>query len=115
MTVVEYLARTPPRCLTGLRPVLISAAAAVTVWRLRCGSERGVVLGHPLGALKPGSERLEFMVSPLRYCCADCEASVEFLDTDVHGEGGEFKTREGGEYLTGIVIGFGSGLWVLVW
>ncbi len=99
MDVVEYLRQTPPRSLGGLRPVLVSAGSDEAAWRLRCkcGSEHGTILGHPLGDLKPGFEGSGIMVSPFSFRCAGCGQTTDFLDTDIHGEGGEFKTREGAE------------------
>jgi hypothetical protein len=95
----EYLRQTPPRSLRELRPVLVSADGDQAAWRLRCacGSEHGTVLGHPLGDLKPGFEGSDMMVSPFSFRCAGCGRVTDFLDTDIHGEGGEFKTREGSE------------------
>ncbi|HEY1187094.1 MAG TPA: hypothetical protein VGE74_05520 [Gemmata sp.] len=100
MDIDEYLRRTPPRSLSELRPVLVSESGDEVTWRLRCacGSERGTILGHPLGDLKTGFEGSEFMVSPFSFRCADCARVTGFLDTDIHGEGGEFKMRDGLEF-----------------
>lgn len=100
MDIVEYLREHPPRSLNELRPLLVSANADEVAWRLRClcGSEQGTILGYPLGTLKPGFEDSELMVSPFDFWCSTCGRVTSILDTDVHGEGSEFKTRERSEF-----------------
>jgi hypothetical protein len=96
-SIVEYLTHNPPRCLSGLKPGLVSVAADEVVWQLRCacGSDAGIILGYQLGDLKPGFEGSGLMVSPFRFRCGGCEREAEFLDTDIHGEASEFAAMEG--------------------
>lgn len=97
--IIEFLSRTPPRCLKDLQPKALSVSADEVYWQLQCtcGSDEGVILGHPLGDLKPGFEESQLLVSPFRFRCEKCAREVEFLDTNVHGEGSEFATAEGSE------------------
>ena len=97
MDLKHYYKTTPPRCLAGFRPVAVRPRKADAAWRLRCtcGSEEGAILGHPLGALKPGFEESELMVSPFFFRCAGCERVTSVIDTAEHGEGSEFARLEG--------------------
>jgi hypothetical protein len=92
----EYLETVPPSCLSELRPERFESLG----WWLRCpcGGDEGVVLGHPLGALKPGvGERYAgLLVSPLSFRCDTCGETTEFLDTAVHGEGARSASFDGG-------------------
>jgi hypothetical protein len=97
--VVDYLKRTPPRCLAVLYPLHLSATEDTAVWRLRCtcGGEGGEVLGHPLGDFNPEYEEAGFIVSPLSFRCGRCGKQEIFLDTAEDGEGAEFVKHEGHE------------------
>jgi hypothetical protein len=63
-----------------------------------CGGEEGVILGYPLGALKPDFEGCELMVSPLSFRCASCGRTTQLLDTAEHGEASEFAKAEAWEF-----------------
>ena len=80
MDVADYLNRTPPRSLRGLRPVSVSTTGNKAVWRLRCGcgSEEGAIL------------------SDARYTfqCEDCGQQTLVMDVDEHGEGAEIARLE---------------------
>jgi hypothetical protein len=109
MDVPNYLKLTPPRCLRGLRPVSVSARDDEAVWRLQCacGAEAGVILGYPLGDLKPGFEGSDILVSPFTFQCEVCGQHIGILDTDEHGQGAEYVKLFG--YETGCAAYRGEG------
>ncbi len=99
-SIINFLTRTPPQCLSGLKPEPVSVTSEEVVWKLKCvcGSDFGAVLGYPLSELKPGIESSDIdMVSPFRFRCGKCQREVEFLDTRVHSEGAELGKEEGFE------------------
>jgi hypothetical protein len=111
MRLDEYLATTPPRCLSGFRPVSADPEIGDAGWRLRClcGSEKGAILGHPLGSVKPGFEGWKTLVSPMTFRCAGCGRQTPLLDTAEHGEGSEHAKREGWEVGCAAYRGEGEG------
>ena len=85
----RHVASTPPRCLRGLisrkAKLPIPAEGDVPTFAISCpcGSDIGVILGHPIrDVLGHDSDDL---LSPLAWRCCKCTKRHEFFDTDIHG------------------------------